>query len=609
MSQYTELIFIDYAIIGVYLAGVFILGSYFGKYVKDAGDFFVAGKALPFWAIGMSIVVTDIGAMDFVGVAGAAYNSGISVANFDWIGSMPAMVFAAFIFIPYYWRAGVYTIPEFLGRRYNEGVQLLHAGIWGVFLLVSLSLMLWVTADKFLNVVLGWNIYYGLWAMVLIAGIYTLSGGLSAVVMTDVVQLVVMFIGGFALLFMVLWETGGPAKMIEDIQNKPPRIAVIYDGLADGQVVTPDGVGEAFRSNQFDVLSVVEVMDHPAGIQQFLVRVNGEGEGAPVDDVPTKERINTAASAAAPAGFAGETSTNMSYYKNHFNILLPNTTQTAFPWTGIVFGLGIVMATAYMSGNQAIVQRTLGARSEWDAKGGMLFGGFLKAFIPLLVGVPGLAAVLIIPDLAEGDKAVPTLIKQLLPPGLSGLMFAALLAALMSSIDSTLSSASTIWTTDLYGRFRKYTAGVELGEKEALIVGRTFTATFIILAGLLAPVVGANEGVYNYIQTIMSLFQGPVFAILLLGIMWHRATRWGGLAGLVLGVCFTSILSNVDNLFPSEQPYLFVSWWSFVFSVIVTIIVSLFTKPEPEEKIRGLVFGQIMKDGEIQRVLGSRIQQ
>ena len=150
---------IDVAIIVVYMAGVLVLGTYFGRYVHDGGDFFLAGRALPFWAIGMSIVVSDIGAMDFVAVAGGTYNAGIAQANFDWIGSMPAMVIAAFIFIPYYWRSGVYTIPEFLGRRYNVAVQMIHGVIWGIFLFTMLSLMLWVMADKFLNLYLGWNVY------------------------------------------------------------------------------------------------------------------------------------------------------------------------------------------------------------------------------------------------------------------------------------------------------------------------------------------------------------------------------------------------------------------------------------------------------------------
>jgi Na+/proline symporter len=199
------------------------------------------------------------------------------------------------------------------------------------------------------------------------------------------------------------------------------------------------------------------------------------------------------------------------------------------------------------------------------------------------------------------------MIRLLLPPGLKGLMFVALFAALMSSVDSNLNSSSTIWTTDIYGRFFQLITGRRLGERHALRVGRIFTIVFIVLAGLLAPVVGRAEGLYVFIQTALSMFQGPTLAILLLGIVWRRATRWGGLAGLVLGVIFTTVLNNVEGLFPSDDPFLFVAWWSFVFSCVVTVVVSLLTPPEPDEKIRGLVWGQVMKDGEIQRVLHERV--
>ena len=214
---------IDLTIVIMYMVGVFILGSFFGKYVKNAGDFFVASRALPFWAIGMSIVVSDIGAMDFVAVAGGAYTDGIAVANFDWMGSMPAMVFAAFVFVPYFWRSGVYTIPEWLGRRYNTAVQIIHGGIWGVFMLTMLSLMLWVTGDQLSNTILGWDPRRVIWLMVFITGVYTFSGGLSAVVMVDVVQLIIMFVGGIALLVLSMWEVGGPAGLQEKVANLPPR--------------------------------------------------------------------------------------------------------------------------------------------------------------------------------------------------------------------------------------------------------------------------------------------------------------------------------------------------------------------------------------------------
>jgi Na+/proline symporter len=186
-------------------------------------------------------------------------------------------------------------------------------------------------------------------------------------------------------------------------------------------------------------------------------------------------------------------------------------------------------------------------------------------------------------------------------------MFAALLAALMSTLSSYLNSASTIWTTDLYGRVRQLITGRAIGERHALLVGRAFTLAFMLSGGLLAPQMDGQETMYNFIQGSLSIFQGPVFAILLLGILWPRTTQWGGLAALILGVAFTTILHNTDDLFPSENPFLFVAWWSFVFSIIVAVVVSLLTKPEPDDKIRGLVFGQVMKDGQMQRILQERV--
>ena len=316
---------IDALTVVVYMVGSLMLGGFCAKYVGNADDFFLAGRALPFWAIGFSIVVSDIGATDFVAVAGASYRYGVSAANFDWMGSMPAMVIAAFVFVPYFWRSGVFTIPEFLGRRYNRGVQFINALIWAVVQFVMLAVMMWVTADKLMFTILGWNPWYTLIITTFITGVYTFGGGLTAVVFTDVVQVIVMYVGGLGLLALSIWEVGG------------------------------------------------------WGVLQTKILAMGPE------------------------------------YANHFKILLPHDTTGPFPWTGIVFGLGLVMAVAYMSGNQLIVQRTLGARSEWDAKGGMLFGGVLKAFVPLLVALPGLCAIVLLPNLADPDKAVPEMIRVFMP--------------------------------------------------------------------------------------------------------------------------------------------------------------------------------------------------
>jgi solute:Na+ symporter, SSS family len=509
---------IDLVIIAVYMIGTLALGFFTTKYIGNAEDFFVSGKSLPFWAIGFSIVVSDIGATDFVAVAGASFKYGVSAANFDWMGSMPAMVFAAFIFVPYFWRTGVFTIPEFLGRRYNTGVQFISAMIWAVVLFLGLAIMLWITADKLIYVILGWPQWFSILLMAGVTGMYTYSGGLTAVVFTDVVQLVVMYVGGLGLLALSLLKVGGWSSLREQILAKGPE------------------------------------------------------------------------------------------FQHHFTILLPHDTTTPFPWTGIVFGLGIVMAVAYMSGNQVIVQRTLGARTEWDAKAGMLCGGFLKSFIPLMVALPGLCALILVPDLPmdQGDRAVPEMIRLLLPAGLRGLMFAALFAALMSSISGTLNSATTIFITDIWGQIRRWTGKPAYTEKQALKMGRGFTAFLIIISAVFCKQIADRESIYVFSQTILSMFQGPTLAILLLGIVWKRTTQWGGLAGLGLGVPFCFVLYKTPDLFHSGDPFLFVSWWSFVFAVTVTIVVSLFTKPESEEKLRGLTWGSVMHSDEAQDALEER---
>jgi SSS family solute:Na+ symporter len=510
---------IDTTIVLLYLAGVLAIGTYFGRFVKNAGDFFIAGKALPFWAVGMSIVVSDIGATDFIAVAGGTYRYGLSQANFDWIGSMPALLIAAFVFIPFYWRSGVYTIPEFLGRRYGTAVQTFMALCWGLILVTNLGIMLYATS-VLLRGVLGWDPAVSIWVTTLVVGAYTIMGGLAAVVMTDVLQLVVMFIGGAALVVRALWEVGGPTALKEQILEKGPA------------------------------------------------------------------------------------------FQDHFSLYLEHDTSTPFPWTGILFGLGIVLSTAYFSGNQAVVQRALGARSEWDAKAGVLLAGALKLFIPLLVAIPGLAAVVLLPDLAAADDSVPNLIRLLLPPGLRGLMFAAFIAALMSSVDSNLNSASTLWTQDILAKLRKAWSGRGLTNRQSLRLGRLTGIVLLLSAALIAPQIETRfSNIYNAIQSIFSLIQGPSLAVLLLGVTWRRATGKGALAGLVGGVslCVVLNLEAMSGVFPAEEPFLFVAWWSFVFTLGLTAVVSWLTPPEPAERIRGLVFGELLDDEEMQAVLRERV--
>ena len=487
---------IDYFIVIAYIIGMLLLGLYFKKFVNSSEDYFLGGRSLPFWAIGMSIVVSDIGAMDFVGVSGQAYRYGISVGNFDWIGSVPAMLLAAFIFIPYFWRGGMYTIPEYLGRRYNKSVRTIASVTWIAFFALDLGVLFWASA-VLLNVLMGWPIWASILITAVVVGLYTYFGGITAVIMTDVVQMVIMFVGGFALVYLSLDAVGGWENMVEKVNNMGPE------------------------------------------------------------------------------------------YRSHFDIIQPSDTAGPFPWTGILFGLTFVMANAYMIGNQAIVQRCLTAKNEWHAKASMIFGSALKMAIPILVLFPGLIAVVVHPGLLDGDQALPMMIKTILPPGLVGLMFAAFFAGLMSSVDSLLNSTATLFTKDIYEPYIKKNAD----DKHYLKVGKITTLVLLVVGVITSPISSDFPGIYVAIQTFMSFFQGPLFAILLLGIFWKRTTQWGGLSALVIGIG-SAVYLNVfkDIYFTIEDPFLYISWWSFLVGFIVNVTVSFMTKSHTEDQLKGLVF-------------------
>ncbi|MBN2013306.1 sodium/solute symporter [candidate division KSB1 bacterium] len=487
---------IDMFIVISYLVAIPAFGFYFKRFIKTGQDYFLAGRMLPFWVISMSIIGTQIGATDFVGAAGGAYRFGIAQAHFEWIGALPAMMISALLFIPYYWKAGVYTVPEFLGKRYNLTVRIMLAILWVFWMIFFLGVLFW-TAGLMLNEYLGLPIWLCLVATALIVGIYTITGGLAAVAMTDVIQTVVMFIGGIALSALGVWALGGWTPMVEKI-------------------------------------------------------------------IPTNPQ--------------------------HFHLFLPVDHDT-YPWTGVLFGLAFVMSPAWWCCNQAMIQRALGARSEWDAKAGMVFAMFPKMLIPFVTVLPGLIALAMNPNLlgANMDKAFPWLIKNLLPTGLAGLVFASFMAALISSVDSILNSTATLLTRDIYQRLFVR----DKPDKHYLDVGRILTLVFIILAIILAPLTKLFPGIFVAGATMLSLFQGPTFGITLLGIYWKRATRWGGMFGLIGGVICSSIL-----FWGLHWKFLDIAWWSFMTSVILNIVISLLTPAEPVEKLKNLVYGLVMTGDE-----------
>ncbi|MCA8997881.1 MAG: sodium transporter, partial [Planctomycetaceae bacterium] len=249
---------------------------------------------------------------------------------------------------------------------------------------------------------------------------------------------------------------------------------------------------------------------------------------------------------------------------------------------------------AYWIGNQAIIQRSLGARSDFEAKASYIWGAVLKNVIPIIIAIPGLIAVAMFPELGDGDQAFPQLVGALLPVGFRGLFVAAFLAALMSSIDSYLNSSATIFTNDIYQRF----IDRDLTDTAVLKVGRITTFVFVtwaILFAFLLTMMDEASGIYAVFQTLMAFFQGPALAVLLTGVLWKRATGKAACVAFVIGILTSvslfamtqeTVLATLgmDPLFHTSEPFLYFSIWAFLVTLTILLVGSLMTKPEPAEK-------------------------
>src|SRR5687768_4502595 len=489
---------LDNAIVLVYFAIVFGIGAYFFRRARTSRSYFLADKSVGWIAVGASLFVSNISSEHFIGLAGSGASSGLAVGHFEWLAAFMCMILA-WVFVPFYLRSNVYTMPEFLERRYGPACRWYLTTVSVLaYIFTKISVSLYAGA-LVLRQVVGWDFYTSAIIMVVATGVYTIFGGLAAVIYTELLQAVVLLIGAIVLTLLGLEQAGGMA------------------GLR----------------------------------------------------------------AALPADF--------------FHMIKP-TSDPAFPWTGIFFGAPI-LGIWYWCTDQVIVQRVLGARSEDDARGGALFCGLLKILPVFVLVLPGLIARALYPDI-KGDEAYPTLVVRLLPPGVIGLMVAALLAALMSSLSATFNSASTLVTFDVY---QKLNPGAS--EARLVAVGRIFTVVMVALGILWVPFIRyLSTEVYIYLQSVQAYISPPIAAVFLLGVFWPRANRHGAItalgAGAVLGASrFILELNRQSALAQSPliaplvaMNFLHFAIVLFAVSVVLLVGVSLATQPASLERLKGLTF-------------------
>ncbi len=454
---------IDLVAFLAFLGIVVGVSLYASRKEETTADYFLAGRNLPWWLIGVSLIASNISSEHFIGMSGEGFQTGLAIACFEWIAAI-ALVFVTLVLLPKFLRAGIYMLPEYLEFRYGPVPRVIMAAyLMTVYIVVGLAL----------TSVFGLDLTTGVWAIGVLAGGYTIYGGLKAVVWSDMLQGVAL-LGGGALLFFLSMNAVG-------------------------------GFGAFLSANQ-DRLHLILPADHPT-----------------------------------------------------------------LPWTIYLMGIW-VPNIAYWGLNQFISQRTLAARSLAEGQKGVLFAALLKLLIPFLIVMPGIAAYqLYANEIAIGDQAYPELMARLLPPGLRGVMFAALFGAVMSSLDSMLNSASTIFTLDIYSR---HVVKEELEPRRAIRIGRIATGLFVIVGCLLAPQLASVGGIYEYMQRVWNFIWPGILAVFLVGMILPKAPPRAATVALLISPLAYGLLTLILDVYFDSQAYLNAAAGAFVLSSLVLVVWS-----------------------------------
>ena len=454
---------IDFVIFGAYCVLILSVGLFMSRdkkgHQKNAEDYFLASKSLPWWAIGASLIAANISAEQFIGMSGSGFASGLAIASYEWMAAITLIIVGKY-FLPIFIEKGIYTIPEFVEKRFSTQLKTILAIFWiALFIFVNLASVLYLGALA-LEGIMGVPMIYGVIGLSVFAAAYSLYGGLSAVAWTDVIQVFFLVLGGLFTTYLAL-------------------------------NVLSDGEGWLVGFNQL-------VDATPDRFHMILEKSNPE-------------------------------------YSN-------------LPGIWVLVG-GLWVANLYYWGfNQYIIQRTLAAKSLKEAQKGIAMAAFLKLLIPFIVVVPGIAAYVIVNDpeimarLGTGalvnmpgpgasDKAYPWLL-QLLPSGMKGIAFAALTAAIVSSLASMLNSTSTIFTMDIYKTY----INKDANDKQTVNMGRITAAVALVIACIMAPLLGGIDQAFQFIQEYTGVVSPGILAVFMLGLFWKKTTNAGAIIGSLLSI-------------------------------------------------------------------------
>jgi SSS family solute:Na+ symporter len=518
---------VDLAIIAFYFLLVLAIGFYLKRFANTGEDFFLAGREMTAWVAGLAFVSANLGSLELLGWAGSAYQYGILAAHWYWVGAIPAMVFLGLVMMPFYYISKTHSVPGYLKLRYGTEAAGLSAITFAVMTILMSGVNMYAMAVV-MKVVLGWDINFSIWVSSLTVGVYVAAGGLFSAIFNEVLQFFLIWFGALLIPILGLIETGGWSGMVARIHQNFP-------GQDFTHMWAPLG---SFANN-------------PMGIN----------------------------------------------------------------WIGIVFGLGAVQSMGYWTTDFLVVQRVLSAKDIRSAKMAPIIGSFFKMAVPLIVILPGLLGLAVLPmhlypasNLQAGqhsfNEVLPLMLARYCGPGLLGLGITALVAGFMAGMAGNVSAFATVWTYDIYRPYLHKTAA----DSHYVSMGRWCTIIGLFISIGTAYLVMGFASIMDYVQALFGFFIAPLFGTVVLGMLWKRVTRWAGFLGLLAGtISSVTMFSLMKGLFGADPHHwipifarsplaqglaqdMFQSLWSCCTCVVVTVLVTLATRPKPDQELVGLVY-------------------
>jgi len=600
---------IDLVVILLYLVGITAIGLLSVRRQKLTGDvYFLAGRSLHWPIIGAALFASNISTIHLVGLAQDGYKRGLVVGNFEWMATF-TLILLALVFVPFYFRSKIATLPEFLEKRYNSlarSIMAVMAIMAAVLIHIGISLY---AGSQVFEQFFGIPVWISILIISTVTAIYTVIGGLKAVVVTETIQTVILLAGAAIVTYLALDRL--PQHGVHSYADFNREIDVRHSAEALDRAATL--LGKAAGASKSEAADIMWEYAPELRESEKLAFVAGELEKAGhatlarIFDSPEHWKdLGDLRSECALAAAALRTARqevlavgNMdTYLETDEEIRTPRLSmlraEGPYFWLAILLGYPI-LGVWYWCSDQTIVQRVLGAENVTQAQNGALFAGLLKITPVFLMVLPGTVAYVILRDEIGDDtaKTLPILITELMPPGLLGLMAAALMAALMSTIAAALNSVGTLVAKDIVGRFRPQTS-----DSQQVFIGRVSAVVLMLLAMAWSTFAGDFGTIFEVINKIPALFLAPpITTVFVWGVFWKRGTKEAAVTTLVAGLTigFALFLADTRQVAGNEWisdpryglgiPFMIQAFLMFCVWSALYVVISLLTPAPPAEQV------------------------